>query len=200
MLPLAGVTSRASRLSSGVVGCIPQSRVLHSVEDTQALGARCADLALAGDTILLNGDYGAGKSCFARGFLQRWFGDPNEVVASPSYLIDIVYPDDGRAQCPGVAVHHMDLWRLPEGKVDTLVDLPSVFSDCVSLIEWPDRLGTRSMPREYLSVHLAISNSALDLEELEDSQPRFVTLEPTGDRWLERVDALLEDLPPTGSK
>ena len=52
----------------------------------------------------------------------------------------------------------MDLWRLPEGKVTQLVDLPAVFRDCVSLIEWPQRLGEAATPAERLEVHLAISD------------------------------------------
>ena len=55
--------------------------------------------------------------------MRRWLSSPDELVTSPSYLIDIVYPDEsGAAVAPGVTVHHMDLWRLPEGKISQLVD------------------------------------------------------------------------------
>ena len=117
-------------------------------------------------------------------------------MTSPSYLIDNVYPDDeGRALQPGVTVHHMDLWRLPEGKAAQLIDLERVFGDCVSLVEWPDRLG-EALPAEHLAVYLAImcqesnDRSAVDatveLEELED-QPRVATLTAVGTSWESRL-------------
>ena len=37
-----------------------------------------------------------------------------------------------------------------EGKVEQLVDLDDVFTRCVSLIEWPDKLGSEHFPTEYL--------------------------------------------------
>jgi tRNA threonylcarbamoyladenosine biosynthesis protein TsaE len=167
---------------------------------TLALGAAIAEACGPGDVVLLRGDYGAGKTCLARGFVWNWYGDPDEPVTSPSYLIDNVYPDDaGRALRPGVTVHHMDLWRLPEGKVAQLVDLPSVFSECVSLIEWPDRLGD-AMPAEHLSVSLSIDDGALEpaggdddgAAEDTDEQPRVATLSATGESWARRLPAIVE--------
>ena len=87
---MMAVASLAGRSLS--VKCPTQS-------DTLALGAALATVAKAGDVVLLRGDYGAGKTCLARGFLRAWFDDPDELVTSPSYLIDNVYPDDeGRAR------------------------------------------------------------------------------------------------------
>jgi tRNA threonylcarbamoyladenosine biosynthesis protein TsaE len=182
---------------------------LNRAEDTEQLGARLAEAAQPGDVLLLHGDYGAGKTCLARGFLRRWFEDPTEIVTSPSYLIDNVYDDpEKRALQPGVTVHHMDLWRLPEGKVTELVDLPSVFSDCVSMIEWPHRLGADAMPAEYLDIEIrmvqveeesgttrlasaARDDGDGDVEESEDEGeleiPREATLTAVGDRWKERL-------------
>ncbi|KAL1525789.1 hypothetical protein AB1Y20_020630 [Prymnesium parvum] len=169
-----------------VASAVTHSRLLPTRQDTLDLGARLADLALPGDALLLHGSYGAGKTCLARGFLQRWFASPDELVTSPSYLIDNVYPDDGRARLRGVAVHHLDLWRLPEGKIAQLVDLPAVFADAVSLIEWPERLGARLTPPEHLALRLVIAG-----EGEGEEQPRLATFEAHGARWAERLPALL---------
>lgn len=143
---------------------------LFNVEDTLVLGGRLAQMCNPGDVIFLQGDYGAGKTCLARGFVRQWLSDPYEQVTSPSYLIDNVYPDpDGLAVRPGVTVHHMDLWRLPDGKVTQLVDLPAVFRDCVSLIEWPQRLGEAATPDDRLEVHLAIQDEPAVAEEKKDA-------------------------------
>ena len=44
-------------------------------------------------------------------------------------------------QCGPQAVHHLDPYRLPAGKIAALVDFEQMWADDISLIEWPDRLG-----------------------------------------------------------
>ena len=197
------VASAASRTS--------RKLTLQDSTDTLALGARLAEVCQPGDVVLLHGDYGAGKTCLARGFIRRWYADPSELVTSPSYLIDNAYDDpERRALRPGVTVHHMDLWRLPEGKVQQLVDLPKVFSECVSLIEWPDKLGSDLMPSEYLDIDLCILDGGgeedgeearaaeaaqAEAEEDEDEedededeeQPRVAPITARGKQWEERL-------------
>ena len=205
LLMLLGVLPRALRHASrGATIRIPRARfascaapiaVVHRLPtsaDTLALGARIAQLAQPGDQILLRGDYGAGKTCLTRGFVRAWLQSPDEPVTSPSYLIDNVYPDDdGSALCAGVTVHHMDLWRLAEGKVTELVDLPHVFTECVSLIEWPDRLGAANVPAAYLAVDLVHDAPPDDEEEdFDDDAPRTATLTAVGDAWAPRLAQL----------
>ena len=68
-----------------------------TAEATIEFGAQLANLARAGDSILLHGGYGVGKTCLARGFISQWFpNQPDLVVTSPSYLIDNTYPDEVR--------------------------------------------------------------------------------------------------------
>ena len=197
--------ARAAALSLGSSGDAPPTLELTLCDsaDTLALGATLASIACAGDAMLLHGDYGAGKTCLARGFVRRWYDDPSELVTSPSYLIDNVYDDDdGRARLPGVAVHHMDLWRLPEGKIRELVDLSHVFADCVSLIEWPERLGAELMPEAHLDVHLAIVDEAgaetqdarPEEGEGDDEQPRLATLTARGETWQRRLEAIRDEM------
>ena len=181
------------------------SLALHGPEDTIALGAKLASLARQGDVVLLHGDYGAGKTCLARGFVRCWYSDPTEQVTSPSYLIDNVYDDpDGVAMLPGVTVHHMDLWRLPEGKINQLVDLPHVFEHCVSLIEWPERLTPELTPAAHLDLRLDILNEGdeavapfdrsaeerITAVDDDDAQPRLATLTARGEAWVERLEEL----------
>jgi tRNA threonylcarbamoyladenosine biosynthesis protein TsaE len=179
-------------------------RPLPTVRDTQQLAARLAALCRAGDTLLLFGDYGSGKTCFAQGFIKAWLREPEGLyVTSPSYLIDNTYPDeDGSALQPGVTVHHMDLWRLPQGKVGQLVDLPHIFSECVSLIEWPERLVDNEIPARagVLELHLRLDESAAAeaddpvaaAEAVEEGRdlPRWVRLVPRGQEWEQRLQAL----------
>ena len=101
---------------------------------TESLAARAAGLARAGDTILLEGPLGAGKTAFARAFLRAAAGDPELDVPSPSFTLMQSY-----ATKLG-PVHHFDLWRLDGPAALPELGFEDALADIV-LVEWPDRLG-----------------------------------------------------------
>ena len=73
------------------------SMVVHSAEEMRVLGSELCFTNLNAVSrgvplnILLNGDVGAGKTTFSRGFVKEWRGDDDVDVTSPSYLIDVTY-------------------------------------------------------------------------------------------------------------
>ena len=38
-------------------------------------------------------------------------------------------------------IHHMDLYRLPDGCDVSILQIPEIYSTSMCLIEWPQRLG-----------------------------------------------------------
>lgn len=92
------------------------------------------ELVEAGVVVLLNGDLGAGKTCFAQG-VARGLGVAADVpVTSPSYTLLNVH--HGR-----MLLHHFDLYRL--SRVDDLTDLgydEFAEGDGLTLVEWADRM------------------------------------------------------------
>ncbi len=104
-----------------------------------------------GDTVLLTGDVGAGKTHFARALIQSLLDTPED-VPSPTFTLVQVY--DG-ANCE---IWHADLYRLGDpSEVDEL-GLIDAFDDAICLIEWPDRLaGLR--PREALDITLEATDA-----------------------------------------
>ena len=71
---------------------------------TTALGATIAPLLRPGETVLLRGPLGMGKSTLARGLI-RALTRPDEDVPSPTFTLVQFYDSD-----PPVA--HFDLYRL----------------------------------------------------------------------------------------
>jgi tRNA threonylcarbamoyladenosine biosynthesis protein TsaE len=100
---------------------------------TEALAARLAAQVQPGDTILLEGPLGAGKTTFARAFLRTLTNDKALDVPSPTFTLVQTY------DTPKGQVFHYDLWRL-DGP-DALAELDwDAALDAIALVEWPDRL------------------------------------------------------------
>ena len=117
--------------------------------ETTALGRRLADLARPGDCLLLEGPIGAGKSHVARAFIRARLGRMEE-VPSPTFTLVQVYEADG------VEIWHADLYRLTHPDEVWELGLDEAFGRAITLVEWPDRLGTH-LPDAALRLRLEAS-------------------------------------------
>jgi tRNA threonylcarbamoyladenosine biosynthesis protein TsaE len=88
----------------------------------------------AGDCLLLEGQIGAGKSHFARAFIQARLGRAED-VPSPTFTLVQSYQAD-------VEIWHADLYRLSHPDEVLELGLDEAFDSAICLIEWPDRLGS----------------------------------------------------------
>lgn len=121
---------------------------------TQQMARRLAALARAGDVIALWGDLGAGKTVFARAFVNALAppgGDATaaeeEEVPSPTFTLVQVYE-----RAPA-SVWHVDLYRIEDRSETRELGLDEAFAEGISLIEWPGRLGA-GLPAERLDLVL----------------------------------------------
>jgi tRNA threonylcarbamoyladenosine biosynthesis protein TsaE len=135
---------------------------------TAALAARLATAVQPGDIIALQGELGAGKTSFARAFIRARGG--SEIVPSPTFTLVQSY------DLPGGMVWHFDLYRLRAPDEAWELGIEEAFADGISLIEWPERLGTLLPAR-----HLLI---ALDFAAMPST--RQATLSGGG-RWATRL-------------
>ncbi len=87
-----------------------------------------------GDTLLLSGAIGAGKSFFSRAIIRHIFGQDTE-VPSPTFTLVQTYSNDE------TEVWHCDLYRLLNPDDIFELGLDEAFETAICLIEWPDRLG-----------------------------------------------------------
>lgn len=100
-----------------------------------ALARMMAASARPGQTILLDGPVGAGKSHFARAFIRARQGDAAEDVPSPTFTLVQTYDDP-----MGTEIWHADLYRLTDPSELDELGLDEALGNAICLIEWPDRL------------------------------------------------------------
>ncbi len=147
-------------------------------EDTARLAEALAPRLVAGDTILLSGEIGAGKSHFARALITARLSvlGRSEDIPSPTFTLVQTY-DEGTAE-----LWHADLYRL-EGPEDvTELGLDEAFGTAICVVEWPDRLGPLA-PADALSIGIE-----------PEGEGRRLTLSGPADQWGERLDAISDPL------
>lgn len=101
---------------------------------TAALAGRLAAQARRGDVYALFGDLGAGKTSFARAFINALPGGPEE-VPSPTFTLVQTYR---RGE---LEIWHVDLYRLGGPEESLELGMEEGYDEAAMLIEWPERLG-----------------------------------------------------------
>jgi tRNA threonylcarbamoyladenosine biosynthesis protein TsaE len=143
-----------------------------SPAETRRLGRRLAALLQPGDVLLLQGDLGAGKTCFAQGIGAGL--RVKEAVKSSSFVLVNEY--SGRLH-----VYHADLFRLEDPREVFELGLEENAAAGLLLVEWPDR-APQEMPPEHLLVRF----------EATGDRSRRISFEARGARY----QRLLSDFAP----
>ena len=113
--------------------------LFRNVQQTLAFGFDLVRLSANKSTIYLQGELGTGKTTLVRGLL-RGLGYSG-TVRSPSYTLMEIY------QLEGIAVCHLDLYRVKSGAELEDIGFREVFSDSdLRLVEWPESGGTYLPP------------------------------------------------------
>jgi tRNA threonylcarbamoyladenosine biosynthesis protein TsaE len=123
--------------------------ILEDEQATEALGARLAAVAKAGDVITLSGPLGVGKTELARGFIGALGHDGD--VPSPSFAIVQPY------EALDPPVWHVDLYRIEDPSELDELGLDAA-ADAVLLVEWPERAAVAAWP-EALRLSLDFAQS-----------------------------------------
>ena len=140
----------------------PEFEMLSNTEEeTVRLGRVIGKRCTGGEVLCLNGQLGAGKTCFTKG-LAKGLG-VSETVRSPSFLIAKSYR--GRMQ-----LHHIDFYRL-----SSIADLESFGfeeyfdRDAVVVIEWGEKF-LDMLPRPYLTMDFTVAGATLRTIKLSSSE------------------------------
>lgn len=127
-----------------------------------------AKLVKACDVICLQGDLGAGKTTFARYFINSLLNNEKNEVLSPTFNLVHTY------DASDFTIWHFDLYRLESEQEAENIGIFDAFDEGVSLIEWPEIIGG-IIPDDRLLVAINM-----------DGDDRIVTLKAYGN-WKERI-------------
>ena len=119
-------------------------------EETFNLGEKFGESLKGGEIVLLSGGLGAGKTLFTKGVMCGLEYDVDEVT-SPSFTLVNLYKTES------FDVYHIDLWRLDENSNAAFaVGLDEILEDemAVVIIEWAERLGNFSFPKNVFYVEI----------------------------------------------
>jgi len=152
--------------------------VSDSEDDTVRIGKSIGYALRSGDTVLLSGDLGAGKTRMVHGMAEAI--ESPIPARSPTFVIVNEYPGK-------ILLSHCDLYRL--GSIDEVEELAleERLLNGALVIEWPE-IGGTALPYDVL--FLKIVNGDHD-------EQRIITFTPTGARsanLLSRSAAVFESL------
>lgn len=122
-------------------------------------------------SILLWGEMGAGKTTFAKAFIEYYFGEGDLNIVSPTFTLVQTYSQKIQKNNPDEVnsfnsikknkklhdIWHVDLYRLNNLNEVLELGLEEALYKEICLIEWPDRLGGLFIPN-CINVYLNVVN------------------------------------------
>lgn len=149
-----------------------------SPAQTARIGERLGKLLQGGEVICLEGQLGAGKTCFAQGLGRGW--GATDDLTSPTFTLI----HELRRAADRQRLYHVDLYRLESEREAWLLGLDDLMdSTATVLIEWPER-ALSLLPPDRLWITL----------ELVDDTRRRLTFKPTDARHQALLAALKREV------
>lgn len=148
-----------------------------SSNDTINIAKFLAKSLSSGDTVVLTGELGSGKTKFTEGFLS-YFGLENE-ISSPTFNIVNEYSKNS------VNIYHFDVYRLSDIEEFYAIGGEEYFEKGICLIEWGELIED-ALPLEYIHISFEKNN--------DDPNLRLLKLEALGNKYEIILDKLKEEL------
>ena len=141
--------------------------VSHGPEQTQKIGVRIGELALAGDVFLLVGKLGTGKTCLTQGI--AWGLNIKSYTLSPSFVI--VRELYGR-----LPLYHIDLFRLNHiAEIEDLGLDDYLYGNGICVVEWAEK-GLSLLPLEHMLIEISYLDDTKRSFHLKSSSERYQEL------------------------
>ncbi|EOL47797.1 tRNA (adenosine(37)-N6)-threonylcarbamoyltransferase complex ATPase subunit type 1 TsaE [Enterococcus caccae] len=151
---------------------------INNPEETETIAKIIGSVADPGDTIILSGDLGAGKTTMTKGIALGLGID--QMIKSPTYTIIREY-QQGR-----LPLYHMDVYRIENGADD--LGLDEYFEgDGLSVVEWGKLLG-EFLPADYVDITIE-----KDPEDMEKRKLRIQAFGKKSEQFLSRIQQKMEE-------
>ncbi len=136
-----------------------------SPEDTEELGVAVGKMLSPGAFLFLSGNFGGGKTLFARGISRGL--ECKELATSPSFAL--IHRYEGK-----IPFYHLDLYRLSRPEDTAVLALDELLEEeAVVAVEWGE-VAKEQFPAELLEVHFKYG---------EKENEREIIFRPVGEKY-----------------
>lgn len=151
--------------------------ISHSSDDTIKIAKIIASKMKVGDTIILTGELGAGKTKFTEGFLS-YFNMQDE-ISSPTFNIVNEYISNN------LNIYHFDVYRLENSDEFYEIGGEEYFEKGISIIEWGEIIED-ALPKEYLKIVFE--------KDILNENKRIISIYSIGKKYMSIINELKEEL------
>lgn len=145
--------------------------------ETLKFGKKLASLLKHGDTIILTGDLGSGKTKLTEGILS-FFGLENE-ISSPTFTIVNEYKKEN------INIYHFDVYRLSDSSEFYAIGGEEYFENGICIIEWGELIED-ALPSDYIHIVFEKNDSNENI--------RILNITSHGTKYDNLLNIILEDL------
>ena len=147
--------------------------VSHNEKETLDLGKTLASFLQKGDTIVLTGELGSGKTKLTEGILT-YYGLEDE-ISSPTFTIVNEYIKDD------TKIFHFDVYRLEDSFEFYAIGGEEYFDNGICIIEWGEIIQD-ALPKDY--IHIQFERNDVD------ENTRILNITSYGDKYDELLNKL----------
>ena len=144
----------------------------HSETETMNFACNLAKKLNIGDTIVLSGELGSGKTKFTEGFLKHF--NLNEEISSPTFTIVNEYKKND------IKIYHFDVFRLEDVEEFYAIGGDEYFSSGICIIEWGEIIES-ALPKEYIKLSFE--------KDIANENIRYINIQSFGNKY----DSILQD-------
>lgn len=147
--------------------------ISNSENETMNFANILASKLATGDTIVLSGDLGSGKTKFTEGFLS-YFGLSDE-ISSPTFTIVNEYCKNN------INIYHFDVYRISSCDEFYAIGGDQYFDNGICIVEWGEIIKD-ALPSSY--IHISFER------DLEHENRRVLNIEAVGNKYTNLVNDL----------